>query len=226
MATFLLIHGGGDVGWYWHLVEERLRAHGHRTFAPDLPDDDSATLDDYVDAATAAVADHEDLVIVGHSYGAYTATLAAQRLSARLLVLLAGMIPAPGESPNEWWANTGYRQAVEEQAALDGGRTGNDDPFISFYNGVPRPIAEEAMRRASHRGESSTVAKTPWPLPTWPSIPTRVILCEDDKFFPAPFLRRLTRSRLALTPDEVPGGHCAALSHPAEITNLLLGYLA
>ena len=21
VATFVLIHGGGDVGWYWHLVE-------------------------------------------------------------------------------------------------------------------------------------------------------------------------------------------------------------
>jgi hypothetical protein len=24
MATFALIHGGGDVGWYWHLVEREL----------------------------------------------------------------------------------------------------------------------------------------------------------------------------------------------------------
>jgi len=25
MATFALIHGAGDVGWYWHLVEVELR---------------------------------------------------------------------------------------------------------------------------------------------------------------------------------------------------------
>jgi hypothetical protein len=24
MATFALIHGAGDVGWYWHLVEAEL----------------------------------------------------------------------------------------------------------------------------------------------------------------------------------------------------------
>ena len=95
-----------------------------------------------------------DLVIVGQSYGAFTATLAASQLPARLLVLLAGMIPAPGESPGEWWANTGYQQAAEEQARLDGGKTGHDDPLISFYNGVPRPLAEEALRRGG-RGESS-----------------------------------------------------------------------
>ena len=45
MATYVLIHGAGDVGWYWHLVETELRARGHDTLAPDLPcDDDSAGL--------------------------------------------------------------------------------------------------------------------------------------------------------------------------------------
>jgi hypothetical protein len=43
MATFVLIHGAGDVGWYWHLVEAGLHARGHDTVSPDLPcDDDSA----------------------------------------------------------------------------------------------------------------------------------------------------------------------------------------
>ena len=45
MSTFVLIHGAGDVGWYWHLVEAELRARGHETVAPDLPcEDDSAGL--------------------------------------------------------------------------------------------------------------------------------------------------------------------------------------
>ncbi|MBM2619562.1 hypothetical protein JIG36_28865 [Actinoplanes sp. LDG1-06] len=45
MATFVLIHGAGDVGWYWHLVEAELRARGHDTVAPDLPcADDTAAL--------------------------------------------------------------------------------------------------------------------------------------------------------------------------------------
>ncbi len=50
VATFVLIHGGGDVGWYWHLVERELRQRGHDTLAPDLPcDDDSAGLAEYAD---------------------------------------------------------------------------------------------------------------------------------------------------------------------------------
>ena len=111
------------------------------------------------------------LVIVGQSYGAFTATLAASLLPARLLVLLAGMIPVPGESPSQWWASAGDREAAAEQARRDGGRTGNDDPLVSYYNGVPRPLAEEALRRGG-RGESSTVYNTPWPLDSWPDVPT------------------------------------------------------
>jgi len=146
MATFVLIHGAGDAGWYWHLVEAELQARGHQTSAPDLPcDNDTASLDDYVDTVAGVVAGQPDPVLVGQSYGAFTATLAASRLPARLLVLLAGMIPAPGETPGQWWPNTGYQQAAEEQAKLDGGTTGSDDPLVSFYNGVPPPAGRGSL---------------------------------------------------------------------------------
>jgi pimeloyl-ACP methyl ester carboxylesterase len=234
MAIFVLIHGAGDAGWHWHLTQAELQARGHQSIAPDLPcDNGSATLDDYVAAVTGAVAvasaagaaaGGQELVIVGQSYGAFTATLAASRLPARLLVLLAGMIPAPGETPSEWWTNTGYQRAVEEQARLDGGQTGHDDPLIAFYNGLPRPLAEEARRRGG-RGESSTVWNTPWPLRRWPDVPTRFILCQSDHVFPAAFMRRIAHQRLNTVPDEVPGGHCAALGNPRELADLLVSYL-
>ncbi|MBO0702757.1 MAG: alpha/beta hydrolase [Candidatus Dormibacteraeota bacterium] len=225
MATFLLIHGAADTGWYWHLVEAELRARGHRTIAPDLPcDNEEATLDDYVGVVTAAARGERDLVIVGQSYGAFTATVAAARLPTRALVLLAGMIPSPGETPGEWWRATGYAQAAEEQARLDGDQTGGDDPFVTYYGGVPRRLAEEALRRGG-RGESRVVFNTPWPLDAWPDVPTRFILCREDRLFPAPFMRRLARERLGSVPDEIPGCHCVALSHPAELSDLLVSYL-
>jgi pimeloyl-ACP methyl ester carboxylesterase len=225
MATFVLVHGAGDSGWYWHLAEEQLRARGHHTIAPDLPCDyPAASLDDYVRRVARDAGAEPDLVIVGQSYGAFTATLAASRLPARLLVLLAGMIPAPGETPGQWWANTGYQQAADEAAKLDDGKAGNDDPLVTYYNGVPRPLAEEALRRGG-RGESSSVYATPWPLDAWPDVPTKFILCKEDRFFPAAFMRRLARERLGIVADEIPGCHCAALSNPRELSDLLVSYL-
>ncbi|HEY3903043.1 MAG TPA: alpha/beta hydrolase [Streptosporangiaceae bacterium] len=225
MATFVLVHGAGDVGWYWHLTEAELRARGHQSIAPDLPcDSDTASLDDYAATVIDAAAGRPDLVLVSQSYGAFTATLAASRLRTRLLVLLAGMIPAPAETPGQWWDNTGYQQAVEQQARLDGGQTGHDDPLITFYHAVPKPLAREALRRGG-RGESTAVWNTPWPLDAWPDVRTKFILCKDDRFFPAAFMRRQATERLGTVADEVPGCHCAALSHPKELSNLLVSYL-
>ena len=160
----------------------------------------------------------------GQSYGGFTAPLVADRLPVKVLVLLAAMIPSPGETPEDWWSNTGYSQAAKEQAARDGGETGSDDPFVSYYNGVPRALAEEALSRA--REESSTAWVTPWPLDAWPDVPTKFVLCTDDHLFPPDFLRRLAAERLGIIPDEIPGCHCVALSHPKELADLLVGYAA
>ena len=88
MATFALIHGGGDVGWYWHLVEPVLRQRGHDVVAPDLPcDDDTATLLDYADTVVEAIGEKRILIVVGQSYGGFTAALVAERRKARGLKL-------------------------------------------------------------------------------------------------------------------------------------------
>lgn len=228
VATFGLVHGAGDVGWYWHLVEEELRGRGHITVAPDLPvGDDVLTLDDYADAVVAALgaaAPRSTLAVVGQSFGAFTAPLVADRLGADLLVLVAGMVPAPGEPPDRWWENTGYAAARDAQAARDGGLTGNDDPFVSFYQDVPRALAEEALSKGRAH-PSSAAGAAPWPLEAWPDVPTRFVLCTRDRFLPPDFLRRLVASRLDIIPDEIDAGHCVALSRPRELANLLERYL-
>ena len=224
MSTFVLIHGAGDVGWYWHLVAAELRTRGHDVVAPDLPgDDETATLTDYADTVADAVGGKRDLVVVGQSYGAFTAALVADRLPVDVLVLVTGMIPSPGESPNDWWKNTGYHSAVAEQAARDGGLTGSADPYVSFYHDVPRELAEEAMSKdRAHPSQASMAA--PWPLDALPNVPTRFVLCNEDRFFPPDFFRRLVAERLGIVPDEIASGHCPALSRPRELADLLESY--
>ena len=222
MATFALIHGGGDVGWYWHLVERELHDLGHQTVAPDLHcDDDTAGLGDYADAVVDAIGDRRDLIVVGQSYGGFTAPLVAARLPVDALVLVAAMIPAPLEKPADWWTNTGYGDALRVQAESDGGLTGNDDPFVAFYHDVPRALAEEAMSK--ERGESEAAYNTPWPLDEWPAVPTRFVLCTQDRFFPEAFMRRVVAERLGVVPEEIAASHCVALSRPRELAALLVG---
>jgi pimeloyl-ACP methyl ester carboxylesterase len=219
-STFVLIHGAGDVGWSWHLVAEELRSHGHTVVAPDLPSEDEvAGLPEFADAVVGAIGDHRDLVVVGHSFGGFTAPLIADRLPVTELVYVAAMIPAPGERPADWWAHTGYAAAVAEQAARDGGLTGNDDPYVSFLHDVPQELAEEAMRRSRGQAEASSVA--PWPLAAHPAVPTRVLAGREDRFFPLAFQRRVAAERLGLEAEVIPGSHGLALSHPQELASAL-----
>jgi pimeloyl-ACP methyl ester carboxylesterase len=215
MATFVLIHAAGDGGWSWHLVEAALRESGHDVVAPDLPAGDaSAGLSRYADVVIDAIGDRTDLVVVGHSFGGFTAPLVCDRVRTEVLVMLAAMIPSPGEAPGEWWTNTGYEREV----------TVPDDEMATFYHDVPAALAQEALRRArDHPSERSM--REPWPLSEWPDVPTRVLLCRDDRFFPAPFLRRVARERLDINPDEIDGGHCVGLSRPKELAERLRSYL-
>ena len=137
MATFVLIHGAGDVGWYWHLVQAELRARVMTLSLPDLPcDDDSAGLPEYADAVLDAIGDRSDLIVVAQSFGGFTAPLVCDRAAVDLLVLVAPMIPLPGEAPSAYWANTGYEQEVGDMP---------EDPIALFYHDVPPALAAEAL---------------------------------------------------------------------------------
>lgn len=215
-STFALIHGAGDVGWYWHLVEAELRERSHDTVAPDLPcDDDAAGLAEYADAVVRAIGDRSPLVVVAQSAGGFTAPLVCERAPVALMVLVAPMIPSPGEAPNDYWSNTGYEDEVTERY---------EDEIALFYQDVPPELASEALRRG--RIQSEARMGEPSPLETWPDVPTRVLLCRDDHLFPPGFVRRVARERLGIAPDEMNGGHTPALSHPRELADRLEAYAA
>jgi pimeloyl-ACP methyl ester carboxylesterase len=216
MATFALVHGAGDVGWYWHLVRAGLRERGHDSVAPDLPcDDDSAGPGEYADAVADAIGDRTDVVVAAQSAGGFTAPLVCDRVSVRLLVLVAPMIPAAGEAPADYWTNTRYQEEARERY---------DDAVALFYHDVPPELAVEALRRG--RTQSEARMGEPLPLTAWPDVPTRVLICRDDRLFPAPYLRRVARERLGVTPDEIDGGHTPALSRPVELAGRLAAYQA
>jgi pimeloyl-ACP methyl ester carboxylesterase len=228
MATYVLIHGAASDSWYWHLVVPELRARGHVVVAPDLPsDDDSAGLSEYTDAVVDAIGvrtDRNDLVVVAQSLGGFTAPLVCDRVPVQLMVLVAAMVPRPGERPADWWANTGFAQARREQAERDGRAIDGDvDPMVEYFHDVAPDVVAEAYARGE-RDQSGTPMEKPWPLAAWPDVPTRFLLCRNDRFFPAAFMRRVVRERLGITPDEMESGHLPALAHPHELVERLEAY--
>ena len=212
MTTYALIHGAYDVGWYWHLVERELQERGHRSVAPDLPiEDDDASLQDHAQSVVDAIDEVHDggeLIIVGQSWGGYIAPIVAHLAKADRLVLVAPMVPKPGETDEDMWKATGWTFPQGEADA--------------FYHDADPALAAEAKSR--ERDQSETTSREPWPLDAWPSVPTHVIIGKNDRFFPADWLRGVVRERLGIEPDEIACGHTVALSRPRELVELMESY--
>jgi pimeloyl-ACP methyl ester carboxylesterase len=88
-------------------VAPELEAHGHDVVAPDLPcDDDRAGLAEYAEIVIDAIGDRYRVILVAQSLAGFTTPLVAARILVDLMILVAAMVPRPGEAPGEWWANT------------------------------------------------------------------------------------------------------------------------
>lgn len=233
MATYVLIHGAASDSWYWHRVAPLLTANGHTVIAPNLPvSDDAAGFEEYTDTVVRAIEDRwaqaaghrGQLILVAQSMGGFTAPMVCERLPVDLMVLVAAMVPKPGESGGQWWENTGWQQAKDENDARAGRPVGGEfDLKRTFFHDVPPEVVEAAFIRGETR-QSGTPFARPWPVKRWPDVPTRFLLCRQDRFFPADFQRRVVRERLDLVPDEMDSGHLPALAHPVELAERLESY--
>ncbi len=220
-----MIPGAGGQAAYWHLVVPRLEAAGHRAIAVDLPAaDPDAGLREYLTAVEQALdasgADADDLVVVGQSLGGLVAPIVAAHRDAAEIVLVAPMIPKPGESGGDWWVSTGQPAAAAEAARRDGRDPDAPfDPFVSFLHDVGDDVVRSMPETPP---QSDRPFGQPWPLPEWPEIPTRVIAGRFDRFFPFEFIQRISRDRLGIEPEIIGSGHLPALARPDDLVELLL----
>jgi len=122
MPTFILVHGGNMSAETWNRLIGRnryppgsmlgakvwdgtkayLESHGHRVFAPELPDEHTHTLTDHIDSVCSLIrtSDLHTVILVGHSYGGMVITGVAARMPGRIrrLVYVDAALPDPGES--------------------------------------------------------------------------------------------------------------------------------
>jgi pimeloyl-ACP methyl ester carboxylesterase len=213
MATVVPVHAAGDSAWSWQLLGTELAQRGHEMVAVDLPaGDPDSTLGDYADVVLDAVTGRSDLVVVGHSFGGFTAPLICERVAVDLLVMLAPMIPTPGERPDDWWSNTGwaYPPGTEDL-----------DEVRRYYDGVPPELAAEALKRERDY-PSTRSGREPWPLERWPDVPTRVVAPRDDHLFGVEFQQRQAKERLGIDAEVIDGAHCVSLSHPSDLADRLI----
>jgi pimeloyl-ACP methyl ester carboxylesterase len=222
MATFVLIPGAGGASWYWHCVVPLLEKAKHEAIAVDLPGDDArAGLSVYAERVLEAIGTRV-VILVAQSLGGFTAPLVCAQARVRMLAFVNAMIPVPGETADEWWANTGWEEA-RVAAAHRGGYSQSFDLATYFLHDLPPEVVKQG--EAQERPEADVVFGDPCRFATCLAIPIHVIAGRDDRFFPIEFQRRVARERLQVPVDELSGGHLLALANPRGLADQLLGYL-
>ncbi|MFF3413625.1 alpha/beta fold hydrolase [Streptomyces sp. NPDC002698] len=217
---FVLVPGAGGSAWFWHRVVSELRSRGHEAVAVDLPGaDESSGLPEYTDAVAEAIGDRTGTVLVAQSMGGFTAPMVCTRVPVGLLVLVNAMVPLPGETPGQWWGNTGSEPA-RLAAAEAGGYGAEFDLDTYFLHDVPAEVA--AAMAGQEQPEADIAFNQPCDIERWPDTTTRVLAATGDRFFPVDFQRRVARDRLGIEAETIPGGHLAALSHPSPLVDRLV----
>lgn len=220
MSTFVLVPGAGGTSWYWHRVAPLLERAGHTAVAIDLPgDDETAGLAEYTRIVARAIDGRDDVVLVAQSLGGFTAAMVAADADLRALVFVNAMIPAPGETPGAWWANTGAVEARTAEAQRAGYPT-EFDPFVYFLHDLTPDVI--AAGEPHQRPEADAVFGSVCDFAAWPALPIRVVAAERDRFFPVGFQQAVARDRLGVEPDLLPGAHLVALSQPDALASYLL----
>ena len=92
-------------------------------------------------------------------------------------------------------AKTGHAQARAAHAAQAGREPDAEfDLRTDFFHDVPPQVTDEALA-AGGSAPPSTLFAQPWPLRSWPDVPTRFLQSRDDRFFPVEFQRRVVGER-------------------------------
>jgi pimeloyl-ACP methyl ester carboxylesterase len=210
------------MAWYWHRVVGLLE-HAHRdAIAVDLPgDDENAGLGDYAEIVVRAIGQRNNVILVAHSLGGFTAPLVCERIAVRMLVFVNAMIPLPGETAGAWGENTGAGRARIAAAESTAYSTGFDLQTY-FFHDVPKEVLQVCP--AQEREEADIVFKEPCQFRRWPAVPIRVIASADDRLFPLEFQRRVAQDRLKTDVEVLPGGHLVALSNPQGLLDCLFRF--
>jgi pimeloyl-ACP methyl ester carboxylesterase len=109
--TFVLVHGAWHGGWCWRRVADLLARRGHLVFTPTLTGlgershlmSGAINLDTHIADVVNVIAweDLRDICLVGHSYGGWPISGAAERVGDRIssIVFLDAFMPNDGEQP-------------------------------------------------------------------------------------------------------------------------------
>jgi pimeloyl-ACP methyl ester carboxylesterase len=225
-ATVVLVHGAFADSSSWNGVIPGLLAQGIPVVAAANPLRSVAGDADYLAEVLAAIPG--PIVLVGHSYGGFVISNAANGNSnVKALVYVAAFAPDAGESASDLAARfpgSSLGPALVPFPLADGGVDLyiRGDLFHSQF-AADVPEAETVLMAATQRPVTQAALTDGSGEPAWKSLPSWFIYGELDKNIPAAVVAFMAERAGAKSAVEVSGAsHVVMISQPQAVTDMIL----
>ncbi|KAF3771866.1 Methylesterase 2 [Nymphaea thermarum] len=229
---FVMVHGSTMGGWCWFKVASLLREGGHKVSALDLrasgldpaTADQVATFADYTHPLIRllhSIPADERVVLVGHSFGGLSISLAAEMFPAKVsaAVFIAAFMPQLSKSPTDVLYQYFFAQKDRIESWEDSVFTFKEDASQMFPDYTlaimlkrPAPFYREDLSSQNLLSEEN-----------YGRTKKAYIVCKDDQLMKESFQRWM----IEMSPvDEVleieDSDHMAMLSRPLDLCHHLL----
>ena len=218
--NIVLVHGAWADGSCWSEVIEHLQADGYDVTAPQFPETSLAA--DVARLRHVLSLQDGPTVVAGHSYGGQIMTaLGTDAPNAVALVYIAAFGLDEGESIG---ALPQQGPPTPALAHLDIDVAGlawlPEEDFVNHFAADIDPVKAKVMH-AVQQPLSATTLTDVMGAPAWKSLPSWYLVATDDQAIP-PEAERQFAKRMDATTVEVASGHCAMVSHPDDVVELIV----
>jgi pimeloyl-ACP methyl ester carboxylesterase len=217
-TNIVFVHGGWADGSGWSKQIPVLRDAGHKVIAAQLP---THSLSDDVETLKRAISHiGGPTILVGHSYGGEVITNAAyNNPNVTGLVYIAAFAPDEGQSLSSFVDPSKF---PKELFLVDSGGFIylNPEVFRENFAQDVDPAEADLMAIVQKPFNQSIFMEKSGP-PAWKQLPTWYQISTADRMIP-PDVQRMFAERMNATTINVNASHASYVSHPDEITQLIL----
>ena len=234
MAHFLLIHGSWHGAWCWYKIAPRLRAHGHRVTAPDLPGRrHDRRLTQFINLSYIAnnvsrylPSDQKTTIVVHSRYGVLASRLAEmfpERI-ARTIYLASYMLPTDRAAASYFRADKG--SLLQPYVTIS--KTGLWDfldPAIyrdALYHDCSDDDNMLGCSLLCHEPLRPAIAKNTLTDANYGQVPRAYIRLTEDRAVTPMLQDRVINESGVDRVEEIAASHSAYFSKPDELTDVIL----
>jgi pimeloyl-ACP methyl ester carboxylesterase len=217
-TNIVLVHGGWADGTGWSKQISVLRDAGHKVIAVQLP---THSLADDVETVKRAISHiGGPAILVGHSYGGEVITNAGyNNPNVTGLVYVAAFAPDEGQSLSSFVDPAKF---PKDLFVVDSGGFIYLNPEV-FRENFAQDVdpAEADLMAIVQKPFNQSIFMEKSGSPAWKQLPTWYQISTSDRMIP-PDVQRMFAERMNATSISVNASHASYVSHPEEITDLIL----